>query len=376
MNNTNNSKDNYLKMFNSLNVFQKREKKSASDIDHKKTSIREDDNNMNDNINILHNDMMKTINECKTLIANLNDVIKAIEAIDIEETSNDIKNNNINTNNNNSKAKNIYKDKETINKNNYMNENINKIKQSATEYSNQNAYTEKYLSNKNAFAEALHELLDNYYETHDIDDIDDINDKNYDNLIDENEDEYIKYYSQPVEYNNPCNKDCYTCDSFINCPYIKKENNKSDCKADDKADHIYDNSCKSKCNNKCDHECECSCGNNLKSNNDIANDNVTDRVNEIETKDITLYVYDEIYDGVRNIEYYCDTCDGQTINIEGNISRPIKQHTTLNDIKQIYTEVVHGLLFDKPNIKYKFRIFYNNTDVSACVIDDSLCTSK
>lgn len=208
---------------------------------------------------------------------------------------------------------------------------IDNIINNSKKYKNKNEGTRNYIENKKAFEDALTDVIDRYYEKHDIDECDctcdedieeDYNDKDY--TEDEMEELYKDFYSSEPEYDNKCNKDCYTCKAEIQ---NKKPNVKN----------LFPNK-----------------------NNDFRLV-ITDKYLHLNASRKLSWCLQNSY---TNKTYIIGS---------GHIYRYAEQETTIEDVESI-NEAIVNVLFEKFNT-FSLSVIYNNVDVTELVEDSSAYSS-
>lgn len=213
------------------------------------------------------------------------------------------------------------KDKTPSKSNDTDNDKVNNIVKFAQEYQNNNKHTINYMENKKAFEDALMNVINKYYDSKD----NSCQHSHYEEEYTEEEMEtlYDDYYKSEGEYDNECNADCYVC---------KKPNKKT-----------------------------CS-----------ANDNSSKEPYMLVIKDQILMIGD-----IRKISWNIKKGKNTYLLGSGYYHRTIAKETTIEDIENIYMEVLSCFLnFKNPISNLNIRIIYNDVDITGIIIDNSTCNSN
>ena len=192
---------------------------------------------------------------------------------------------------------------------------------SANNYKNNNEHTTNYMNNREVFSEALNELIENYYTKVELDPILDMATSNC-KEIDDNEVQkaYKEYYKNEVEYDNECNCDCYSCD----------------------------------CNNN-----NCTC------------EALQKQVEKKSVWHLTLHISEiNLNEFEKKIAWVCVELPTK----QGMVYRNIQQQTSIEDLKNIYNEILTTVSYEcKSSTNIKMKVIYNNIDITSLIINDSIC---
>lgn len=206
------------------------------------------------------------------------------------------------------------------------NDKVNNIIKFAQEYQHNNKHTANYMENKKAFEDALMDVINKYYDSKD-------NSCQCSHCHYEEEDEeyteeemealYDDYYKSEGEYDNECNADCYVC----------KKPNKQTCSA---------------------------------------NDNSSKEPYMLVIKDQILML-----GNIRKISWNIKKGKNTYLLGSGYYHRTIAKETTIEDVENIYMEVLSCFLhFKNPISNLNIRIIYNDVDITGIIIDNSTCNSN
>ena len=204
------------------------------------------------------------------------------------------------------------------------NDKVNNIVKFAKEYQNNNKHTVNYMENKQAFEDALMNVINKYYDSKDKscqyshyeEDEEEYTEEEMETLYDD-------YYNSEDEYDNECNADCYVC----------KKPNKQTCSA---------------------------------------NDNSYKEPYMLVINDHILMLGD-----IRKISWNIKKGKNTYLLGSGYYHRPIAKETTIEDVEDIYMEVLSCFLhFKNPISNLNIRIIYNDVDITGIIVDNSTCHSN